>query len=146
MSSDRRVLFIPTTFGCEPAKRANTGAGAKSTLTLHTDYLTVECHIRGIDFADAVAIRLGVLNSVRTVMRANSQALDGLFPSQVNSKPVVEWEGQGRILQRFTWELQVERIERTYLAHVKEIDIVDRTQITSVDGALTPDAETQIKE
>jgi hypothetical protein len=137
--SPRRVAWIPTIFGCERVTRSGTNAA-------FTDRLTVECHIAAETFAEACHVRKQVCTAVHKVFRGNT-ATDGTYPAESTSKQKLEWEGPGWIVQRFVWELDVERQEETYPVRVRQIDLVDRADLTTtVDGVLTPDESASITE
>jgi hypothetical protein len=145
LEEDRRVLFVPTKFSCEPANVANTGGQPD---LLYIDYVTVECWIGAQSFADCQRIRRQVLNAVRVVMRANGQPIDGSYPGQVGGAqaPKVSFLGF-TLLQKFIWMFNIERQDDGYRARVKQIDVVDATQITTTDdGVLTPSEQLEIKE
>jgi hypothetical protein len=143
---DRQVIFVPTKFNCEPANFANVGGGYPDII--YVDYLTVECWIGGESYADAQRIRRQVLNAVRVVLRANGQPIDGAYPKQIGGALAdrVKFSGVS-LLQKFIWAFNVQRSDDGYLATVKEIDVVDSTQITTTDdGVLTPSEQLEIKE
>ena len=147
--SPRQVVFAPGKFKCTTALEANTGGTSQDTL--FTELLVVDVEHHGTDLADTCDLHIRVANAIRRVFRNSSDALEGYYqnadPKDDSADPF-SWNSASVLVQRYIWKINIPRLEAaTYLAKVKEIDIVERTQITTtVDGVLTPAEQLEIKE
>lgn len=138
----RKVVWVPTRFICDNNKRATL-----SGTSLFTETLVIECFLYGESFEDACELRDRVLNAVRNTMGTGSTAVDGVYAFEKLEDGSLVWSDVAYIAQRFHWNVFVPRIEDTsYPVRVKSIDIVDGTQITAADGALTPSEQLEITE
>lgn len=111
-SFPRRVVWIPTTFTCKPVLYANSIRDADSgelADILFTDFLTVECHVSGVDFEDADLIRRAVCNAVRQVFGTSSKPTGGAYVTEQAGNSGVMFAGKSKILQLFEWEINVPR-------------------------------------
>jgi hypothetical protein len=112
-ASPRRVVWIPTDFHCEPPMMANSLIDSDSGEigdTMFTDFLSVECHIVGVDFADCCAIRVQVVNAVHTALGTASRAQDGAYITEQQGQAGLLWGGRAKCMQRFTWRMNVTRL------------------------------------
>lgn len=145
-TAPRQIAFVPAKFKCEQPNRMNRGGDGVDTLFVED--IVVELHCRGVDFYDCCDIRYRIANAVRLVMKTDAVPFEGYYLSagEEEADPTI-WTSQSVIVQRYIWKLSIPRLDDTYLATVRQIDVVDRTQITTaVDGVLTPDATQEIKE
>ena len=146
ITTGRYVVWRPSKFKCSPTS-ANAGA-------LFTDHLIVESLHYAPTFSEAYEIRVRCANAVRRVMKKSSTPTEGYYGAAY--KPffqsawmgdISEWANDTPVIQHYVWEINVPLLDGTFDAHVKQIDIVDSTQITTVvDGVLTPSETTEIKE
>lgn len=123
-SHPRRVIWVPTTFSCKPVLYANPTVDADTGALvdiLFTDFLTVECHVSGIDFEDADLIRRKVCNAVRQVFATSSKPVGGAYVTEQTGHSGLMWGGKSKILQIFEWEINVPRPE-TGVATVETIE------------------------
>lgn len=114
--SPRRVVWVPTDFTCEGIEYANPLRNADSGELqdiLLTDRLLVECHIYGQDFEDACVIRRKVLNAVKTAFHASSEAISGVYQTEVEGHSGYMWGGASKIIQVFRWMMNVAKPETT---------------------------------
>lgn len=138
----RRVVWIPTEFSCQQVLMANPLFDADDGSmgdTLFTDFVTVECQIMGVDFEDACYIRRQVCNAVRQVMQTSSRAVGGAYQTELSGHSGHMWGGQAKIVQVFTWEINVPKPDQAQVT-VREIDQTNSlTQdgVTSTDETLT---------
>lgn len=138
----RRVLWVPTRFICDANKKATLNGG-----NLFNELLGIEAHIYGNDFADACAIRLQLLNAVRRTLDTGSTAVDGVYKSEITKEGAILWSELAHIVQRFNWNMNVPRVEENvYPVRVRSIELLDGTQFSAADGALTPTEQLEITE
>ena len=112
-ASPRRVVWIPTDFHCEPPMIANPLIDADSGEigdTMFCDFLTVECHIVGVDFSDCCDIRVQIANAVHTALGTSSRAQDGAYVTEQPGQSGVLWGARAKAIQRFTWRMNVTRL------------------------------------
>lgn len=140
----RRVIWIPTTFKCDNNRNATFGTTSNGTMA--TDELFVECHITGADFTDTCALRTAVMNATRKTLGTYSRPVDGKYFAEVQEDDTLLWGGAAKVVQRFAWHMDVPEVN-VFTARVRQIDIVDSTQITTTtDGVLTPSEQMVITE
>lgn len=128
--SQRRVVWVPTQFDCEPVSMFNPIVDHETGElgdTLVTDRTTVECHITGIDFADACSIRRQVLNAVTNALATSSTPLGGAYMSELEGESGYMWGAQAKIVQHFNWMINVSK-PSGYVTTVREIDMTDELQ------------------
>jgi len=141
-----QVVWVPTKFKSEQPEI--------NSQALFSEQLIVEAHHHDDTLDGAWSLRARVANAVRRVFKKDAYPLDGHYANiwhdkflQANVGDVWTWNVGSVLVQRYVWKLNVPLIDGTYVANVKEIDIVDSTQITTVvDGVLTPSETTEIKE
>ena len=140
----RQVAIVPTKFKCAPPSRLNTGS---QNDVLFTEQLIVEVHHHSDDFYDACELRVRMANVIKRVMGADSTPLEGFYDlGGTDEEPMFYWTAAAVLVQRYVWNINIPRIDGVYFAQVKQIDVVDRTQITpAIDGVLTPDDTQEIK-
>jgi hypothetical protein len=142
VGAGRRVLWVPTRFICDNNKQATLHGG-----NLFTESLAIEAHIYGDSFADACTIRLQLLNASRKTLGTGQIAVDGLYKSEITEEGAVLWSNLAHIVQRFTWNMNAPIVEdNVYSARVERIDLLDGTQFSAADGALTPSEQLEITE
>ncbi len=142
----RTVVWVPTKFRVE-GPQANTGA-------LFQEVLVVEARHHEETLSAAWELRARIANAVRRVFKKSSTPTDGFYANYWEDKQVDaaygdlwSWNAGSVLVQRYAWEINIPLFDGTYDARVREIDIVDGTQITTtVDGVLTPSEQSEIKE
>lgn len=139
-----QVAIMPTKFKCYP--------GGSSDAVLFTEELVVEVHFHADTLSQASALRIRVANAIAAVMKSNAVPLDGVYdmdwppaPDKISEYPYT-WVSNFALVQRYVWKFEYPRYPQPYAAKVREIAVVDNTQITTtVDGALTPSEQLDIK-
>lgn len=128
--SQRRVVWIPTTFDCEPIEYFNPvrdGETGEMGDSLLTDRVVVECHISGLDFNDACVIRRQVLNACQVALANSSEPLGGAYQSELEGHGGYMWGGASKIIQHFHWMINVAKPDNAHTI-VREIDQTDELQ------------------
>jgi hypothetical protein len=110
------------------------------------DHVTVECQITGRNFADACNIRKAVCNAVHAVFKTSAVAADGVYQTEAFGTSGHMWGGNSKILQRFVWEMNVTKTPEPQFVRLKEIDLVDLTQVQATPPVLRLEEELAIKE
>ncbi len=144
--SGRFVVWAPLKFRCE-SPQVNSGA-------LFQEILVVEARHHAESLAVAWELRTRIANAVRRVLRKSSTPTEGFYGNYWEDKAIGGafgdpwlWNAGSVLVQRYHWEINIPLLDGSYDAQVREIDIVDGTQITTtVDGVLTPTEQSEIKE
>lgn len=128
--SPRRVVWVPTEFDCQPVEYANPLRNFDTQELediLVTDRVLVECHIYGLDFEDAIAIRRKVLNATRIAMGTSSKPLGGAYQTQLEGHAGHMWGGASKIVQMFHWMINVAKPDITSVV-VESIELTAALQ------------------
>lgn len=128
--SPRRVVWVPTVFDCEPVEVANPIRNYDTHELediLLTDRVVVECHIYGIDFEDAIAIRRKVLNATRTAFGNSSTPTRGAYQTELEGHSGYMWGGASKIIQEFHWMINVAKPDTTTVV-VESIELTAALQ------------------
>lgn len=139
----RTVVWIPTTFQSVPVKYSNpmtdpdTGAIVD---VLSVDSIVVECQITGTTFEDACLIRVQVLNAAHLALGKASAAIGGAYVTELQGESGYTWAGAAKIVQHFTWMLNVLKIDPTAGGQivVEHIQVTDELRNAADNTASTP--------
>lgn len=136
--SSRRVVWIPTDFVCEEVGQANPlrnfDTGQLEDILL-TDRTMVECHIYGLDFEDACAIRRKVLYAADVALANSSTAISGAYQTELEGHAGHMWGGASKIIQVFRWMLNVAKPDTTSVV-VETIELTAAVQPGSPPGTV----------
>lgn len=136
--SPRRVVWIPTEFMCVPVGQANPLRNYDTHELediLITDQVAVECHIYGLDFEDAIAIRRKVLNAVRVAFGNSSTPIRGAYQTELEGHSGHMWGGASKIIQEFHWMINVAKPDTTSVV-VESIELTAALQPGSPPGTV----------
>lgn len=129
----RRVVWIPVSFASQKLSLSNPRVTAtEERHVVGEEQWQVECHITGDTFEDAEGLRERLLWAVKSVLATNSRPQGGVWVNQEEIEAQIMLGSVQKVIQRFSWTVNVLSPEIPQLANVSA-----ETQVV-----LGPDDET----